>query len=117
MFLLYPLSLWLQSDSFEVARIFSEAEARRVGSLLQISSEALQTVITHRVTVGITPTHSSLKGPLWFHVHATQSPRRRFYAVLSLYGSASGFSKRTNHSPCCCPAASTEGLHFWQAHV
>lgn len=40
-----------QSDSFEVARIFSEAEARRVGSLLQISSEALQTVITHRVTV------------------------------------------------------------------
>ncbi|KAK1906898.1 Unconventional myosin-XV [Dissostichus eleginoides] len=38
------------SESFEVARIFSEAEARRVGSLLQISSEALQTVITHRVT-------------------------------------------------------------------
>lgn len=43
--------LFLQSESFEVARIFSEAEARRVGSLLQISSEALQTVITHRVTV------------------------------------------------------------------
>lgn len=42
---------WLQSESFEVARIFSEAEARRVGCLLQISSEALQTVITHRVTV------------------------------------------------------------------
>lgn len=40
-----------QSESFEVARIFSEAEARRVGCLLQISSEALQTVITHRVTV------------------------------------------------------------------
>ncbi|KAF7642283.1 hypothetical protein LDENG_00260960, partial [Lucifuga dentata] len=39
-----------ESESFEVARIFSEAEARRVGSLLQISSEALQTVITHRVT-------------------------------------------------------------------
>ncbi|XP_037547493.1 unconventional myosin-XV-like [Nematolebias whitei] len=39
-----------QSESFEVARIFSEAESRRVGSLLQISSEALQTVITHRVT-------------------------------------------------------------------
>ncbi|KAI4802722.1 hypothetical protein KUCAC02_006301 [Chaenocephalus aceratus] len=38
------------SESFEVARIFSETEARRVGSLLQISSEALQTVITHRVT-------------------------------------------------------------------
>ncbi|XP_030611227.1 unconventional myosin-XV [Archocentrus centrarchus] len=37
-------------ESFEVSRIFSEAEARRVGSLLQISSEALQTVITHRVT-------------------------------------------------------------------
>lgn len=41
----------LQSESFEVARIFSEAEARRVGRLLQISSEALQTVITHRITV------------------------------------------------------------------
>ncbi|KAM9336578.1 unconventional myosin-XVB [Symphorus nematophorus] len=39
-----------ESESFEVARIFSEAEARRVGCLLQISSEALQTVITHRVT-------------------------------------------------------------------
>ncbi|KAL0984073.1 hypothetical protein UPYG_G00136720 [Umbra pygmaea] len=39
-----------ESESFEVARIFSEAEARRVGSLLQVSSEALQTVITHRVT-------------------------------------------------------------------
>ncbi|XP_029384013.1 unconventional myosin-XV [Echeneis naucrates] len=39
-----------ESESFEGSRIFSEAEARRVGSLLQISSEALQTVITHRVT-------------------------------------------------------------------
>ncbi|MEQ2166879.1 hypothetical protein GOODEAATRI_032906, partial [Goodea atripinnis] len=39
-----------ESESFEVARIFSEAEARRVGSLLQVSSEALQTVITHKVT-------------------------------------------------------------------
>ncbi|XP_038592063.1 unconventional myosin-XV [Micropterus salmoides] len=39
-----------ESESFEVARIFSEAEVRRVGSLLQISSEALQTVITHKVT-------------------------------------------------------------------
>ncbi|KAJ8399769.1 hypothetical protein AAFF_G00408740 [Aldrovandia affinis] len=39
-----------ESESFEVARIFSEAEARRVGSLLQVSAEALQTVITHRVT-------------------------------------------------------------------
>ncbi|XP_015251656.1 PREDICTED: unconventional myosin-XV-like [Cyprinodon variegatus] len=39
-----------ESESFEVARIFSEAEARRVGSLLQISPEALQTVITHKVT-------------------------------------------------------------------
>ncbi|XP_068162212.1 unconventional myosin-XVB [Antennarius striatus] len=39
-----------ESESFEVARIFSEAEARRVGSLLHVSSEALQTVITHRVT-------------------------------------------------------------------
>ncbi|XP_072568888.1 unconventional myosin-XVB [Paramormyrops kingsleyae] len=39
-----------ESESLEVARIFSEAEARRVGSLLQVSAEALQTVITHRVT-------------------------------------------------------------------
>lgn len=43
--------VFFQSDSFEVARLFSEAEARRVGSMLQISSDALQTVITHRVTV------------------------------------------------------------------
>uniref|UniRef100_A0A096MEW6 Myosin motor domain-containing protein n=1 Tax=Poecilia formosa TaxID=48698 RepID=A0A096MEW6_POEFO len=40
-----------ESESFEVARIFSEAEARRIGSLLQISCETLQTVITHKVTV------------------------------------------------------------------
>lgn len=40
-----------QSESFEVALVFSETEARRVGCLLQVSSEALQTVITHRVTV------------------------------------------------------------------
>ncbi|CAB1338152.1 unnamed protein product, partial [Coregonus sp. 'balchen'] len=39
-----------ESESFEVARIFSEAEAKRVGSLLKVSSEALQTVITHKVT-------------------------------------------------------------------
>uniref|UniRef100_H3CAN2 Myosin motor domain-containing protein n=1 Tax=Tetraodon nigroviridis TaxID=99883 RepID=H3CAN2_TETNG len=39
-----------ESESFEVARVFSETEARRVGCLLQVSSEALQTVITHRVT-------------------------------------------------------------------
>ncbi|KAJ7987826.1 hypothetical protein DPEC_G00330550 [Dallia pectoralis] len=39
-----------ENESFEVARIFSQAEARRVGSLLQVSSEALETVITHRVT-------------------------------------------------------------------
>ncbi|KAG7491703.1 hypothetical protein MATL_G00006900 [Megalops atlanticus] len=39
-----------ESESFEVARVFSEAEARRVGGLLQVSAEALQTVITHRVT-------------------------------------------------------------------
>ncbi|XP_041938532.1 unconventional myosin-XV [Alosa sapidissima] len=39
-----------ESESFEVAQIFSESEARRVGKLLQISAEALQTVITHRVT-------------------------------------------------------------------
>ncbi|XP_051958632.1 unconventional myosin-XV-like [Xyrauchen texanus] len=39
-----------ESESFEMARIFSEAEARRVGNLLQVSAEALQIVITHRVT-------------------------------------------------------------------
>lgn len=43
--------VFFKSESFEVARVFSETEARRVGCLLQISSEALQTVITHRVTV------------------------------------------------------------------
>lgn len=45
------LLIYFKSESFEVARVFSETEARRVGCLLQISSEALQTVITHRVTV------------------------------------------------------------------
>ncbi|CAB1422923.1 unnamed protein product [Pleuronectes platessa] len=39
-----------QHESFEVSHIFSDAETRRVGSLLKISSEALQTIITHRVT-------------------------------------------------------------------
>ncbi|XP_053270170.1 unconventional myosin-XVB [Pleuronectes platessa] len=39
-----------EHESFEVSHIFSDAETRRVGSLLQISSEALQTIITHRVT-------------------------------------------------------------------
>ena len=44
---------------------------------------------------------------------STQRPRRCFNAVLNLYGSASGFSKRTNHS---C-VASTQGYNFWEAHV
>lgn len=52
-----------QSESFEVARVFSETEARRVGGLLQISSEALQTVITHRVTVR----HYFVRVPLTCH--------------------------------------------------
>lgn len=57
----------LQSESFEVARIFSEAEARRVGRLLQISSEALQTVITHRVTVS-NLSCTSLLASMFLHV-------------------------------------------------
>ena len=52
-----------------------------------------------------------LKGWLWSHVHVTQRPRRRLHAVVNLYGSTSGFSERTNHSPCGC-GASTEGLQF-----
>lgn len=48
---LFCFVFFFKSESFEVARVFSETEARRVGCLLQISSEALQTVITHRVTV------------------------------------------------------------------
>lgn len=47
----YFCIIFFKSESFEVARVFSETEARRVGCLLQVSSEALQTVITHRVTV------------------------------------------------------------------
>ena len=38
-----------------------------------------------------------LKGCLWSCVHATQGPRR--HVVVSVYGSASGSSERTNHSP------------------
>ena len=41
----------------------------------------------------------------------TQGPRRRFHTVVNLYGSALGFSERTNHSPCGC-VASTECLQF-----
>ena len=40
--------------------------------------------------------------------------QRRFHAAASprgVYGSAWGFSERTNHSPCSCVA------HFWEAHV
>ena len=40
-----------------------------------------------------------VKGGFWSHIHATQRPRTRFPAVVNLYGSASGFSERTNHSP------------------
>lgn len=47
----FLIGVFFQSESFEVALVFSETEARRVGCLLQVSSEALQTVITHRVTV------------------------------------------------------------------
>ena len=41
----------------------------------------------------------------WSHVHATQRPCRRFNAFVNLYGSALGFSERTNHSPCGCVAS------------
>ncbi|KPP72940.1 unconventional myosin-XV-like, partial [Scleropages formosus] len=61
-----------QSESHEVARIFSEAEARRVGSLLHVSAEALQTIITHRVTVS-TSLLSSLCF-LWF-IACSYNPR------------------------------------------
>ena len=39
---------------------------------------------------------------IWFQVDATQWPRRRFDMSWTCFGSASGFSERTNHSPCCC---------------
>ena len=37
-------------------------------------------------------------------------------AVVNIYGSASAFSKRTNHSHCCC-VSSTEGYDFLEARV
>ena len=40
----------------------------------------------------------TIKGRLRSHVHAMQPPRRRFHAVANLFGSASGFSERTNHN-------------------
>uniref|UniRef100_W5N097 Myosin XVB n=1 Tax=Lepisosteus oculatus TaxID=7918 RepID=W5N097_LEPOC len=39
-----------ESDSYELAVIFNDAETRIVSSLLQISADALQNAITHRIT-------------------------------------------------------------------
>lgn len=70
----------LQSESFEVARIYNETEVRRVGCLLQISSEALQTAITHRVTVSsisctcqCPSTYPNMCKPICLLVHRKQS--------------------------------------------
>ncbi|XP_035260130.1 unconventional myosin-XV [Anguilla anguilla] len=70
-----------ESESFEVARIFSEAEARRVGSLLQVSAEALQTVITHRVTE---TTYDRIYSPLSVEsaIEARDAIAKALYTVL-----------------------------------
>ena len=58
-----------------------------------------------------TVSHDWLKGSLWSHVPSAQCPRRGFDAVMNVYGSASAFSKWTNHSACWC-VTSTEGTIF-----
>ncbi|XP_058477092.1 unconventional myosin-XV [Solea solea] len=70
-----------ESESFEVSHIFSEAETRRVGSLLQISSEALQTVITHRVTE---TTYDRIYCPLSVEsaIESRDAIAKALYAVL-----------------------------------
>ncbi|KAJ8363625.1 hypothetical protein SKAU_G00124560 [Synaphobranchus kaupii] len=70
-----------ESESFEVARIFSEAEARRVGSLLQVSAEALQTVITHRVTE---TTYDRIYSPLSVEsaIESRDAIAKALYSVL-----------------------------------
>ncbi|XP_037399869.1 unconventional myosin-XVB [Pygocentrus nattereri] len=70
-----------ESESFEVARIFSEAEARRVGNLLQVSAEALQTVITHRVTE---TTYDRIYCPLSVEsaIESRDAIAKALYAVL-----------------------------------
>ena len=67
----------------------------------------------HQTHKGRLTTCFTVKGCLWSCIHATQRPRRRVDAVVSVYGSAC-FSERTNHSPCGC-VASTEGYNFWEA--
>ncbi|KAJ8246444.1 hypothetical protein GJAV_G00267860 [Gymnothorax javanicus] len=70
-----------ESESFELARIFSEAEARRVGSLLQVSAEALQTVITHRVTE---TTYDRIYSPLSVEsaIESRDAIAKALYSVL-----------------------------------
>ncbi|KAJ8283887.1 hypothetical protein COCON_G00027370 [Conger conger] len=70
-----------ESESLEVARIFSEAEARRVGSLLQVSAEALQTVITHRVTE---TTYDRIYSPLSVEsaIESRDAIAKALYSVL-----------------------------------
>ena len=50
------------------------------------------------------------------HSRNAMTTQTSFDADVNLYGSAPGFSERTNHNPCGC-VASTEGYHFWEAHV
>ena len=70
------IKVLFQRESFEVSHIFCDAETRRVGSLLQISSEALQTIITHRVTVSrascTSPAFSGLIVHVSVNVHTDQ---------------------------------------------
>ncbi|XP_029102821.1 unconventional myosin-XV [Scleropages formosus] len=70
-----------ESESHEVARIFSEAEARRVGSLLHVSAEALQTIITHRVTE---TTYDRIYSPLSVEsaIESRDAIAKALYSVL-----------------------------------
>nr|XP_057917310.1 unconventional myosin-XV [Doryrhamphus excisus] len=70
-----------ESESFEVARIYSESEARRISSLLQISYEALQTIITHRITE---TTYDRIYCPLSVEsaIESRDSIAKALYSVL-----------------------------------
>ncbi|XP_054624582.1 unconventional myosin-XV isoform X2 [Dunckerocampus dactyliophorus] len=70
-----------ESESFEVALIYSESEARRISSLLQISYEALQTIMTHRITE---TTYDRIYCPLSVEsaIESRDSIAKALYSVL-----------------------------------
>ncbi|XP_061913462.1 unconventional myosin-XVB [Entelurus aequoreus] len=70
-----------ESESFEVALIYSESEARRISSMLKISYEALQNTITHKITK---TTYDRIYCPLSVEsaIESRDSIAKALYSVL-----------------------------------